>query len=37
MSTYKANTLKLNSLNTGIYLLKVFDGSSTQNFKIVKN
>jgi surface protein len=37
MSAYKANTLKLNSLNTGIYLLKVFDDSSTHNFKIVKD
>ena len=37
ISALKVKNLKLNSLNTGTYLLKVFDDSSTHNFKIVKD
>jgi surface protein len=36
MSAYKAKTLILNSLDAGIYILKVFDDSITHNFKIIK-
>jgi len=37
VSAYKTNTLKLKSLKTEIYLLKIIGGSSTHNFKIVKD
>jgi len=37
MRAFKVKNLKLNSLNNGIYILKVFDNSSTHNFKLVKN
>ena len=36
MSAFKVKNLKLNSLDAGIYILKVFDDSSTRNFKIIK-
>ena len=37
MSAFEVKNLKLNSSNTGIYILKVFGDSSTRNFKLVKN
>jgi len=37
MNALKVKNLKLNSLDAGIYILKVFDDLSIHNFKLVKN